>query len=320
MLDYVWLVVGFALLIKAADLLVEGASTLARHFRVSNLVIGLTVVAFGTSLPEMVVSLMATINGNADLAIGNILGSNIANINLILGVSALFFCLTVEESTILSEIPFSLTATLLFGFLANASLFMATKELSISRLDGIILLIFFLVFMAYIWKMARQDELLAAELPVDKRFSTSLTVFFILLGCGGLYLGGKLVVQSAVSLALLWGLSESFIGLTIVAVGTSLPELVTSVTAAIRRNAGIAVGNVVGSNIFNILWILGISAVIRSLPFDLINNTDIVMVVFSSTLLLFAMAIGPKRCINRVKGLIFIGIYIAYVIYLVRRG
>jgi cation:H+ antiporter len=320
MLVYVLFIVGFALLIKSADILVSGASAIARTLRVSDMVIGLTIVSFGTSMPELIVSTLSAFKGNADIAIGNILGSNIANILLILGVAAIFYPLPIKENTMLSEIPFSLAAALLLGFLANAALLVDTPELMLSRLDGGILLFFFLLFMVYIYRLALQGPSAESSAEAAKSLALPKAIFFIIAGVLGLFLGGKWVVDGAVKMANSFGVSQSLIGLTIVAVGTSLPELVTSAVAAYKKSTDIAVGNVVGSNIFNILWILGISALIRPLPFDVLSNTDILVVIFSSSLLILALAVGKKYIIDRWKGVLFIVVYIAYIIYLIQRG
>jgi len=320
MLVYVLFIIGFALLIKSADILVNGASAIAKALRISDMVIGLTIVSFGTSMPELIVSVLSAIKGNADIAIGNILGSNVANILLILGVAAILYPLPIQENTMLSEIPFSLAAALLLGFLANAALLVDTPKLMLSRLDGSILLFFFLLFMLYIYRLALQGMTVESVTDTGSSFALRKAILFVIAGVIGLFLGGKWVVDGAVRIATAIGVSESLIGLTIVAVGTSLPELVTSAVAAYKKSTDIAVGNVVGSNIFNILWILGLSAIIKPLPFDVLSNTDILMVIFSSSALLLALAVGKKYIIDRWKGIGFIVLYIAYILYLVQRG
>ena len=313
-------IVGFFLLVKGADWLVEGASSLARRLRISDFVIGLTVVSFGTSMPELIVNITASMQGSSDIAIGNVLGSNIANILLILGVSALIFPLPIQRNTILSEIPFSLAATFLVGFLANAVLFGDPNLLSVSRPDGLILLTFFFLFMSYIVYLAKtgvQD--LTEELP-EESLSVTKAVVLSGVGCAMLFLGGKWVVDSAITLATLWGLSESLIALTVVAIGTSLPELVTSAMAAWRKNADIAVANVVGSNIFNLLWILGISATIRPLLFTATSNLDILMLIFANALLILVLPLGRRWVIDRLNGGLFLGCYVMYTVYLLQRG
>ena len=321
MLIYILFGLGFVVLIKGADLLVLGSSSIAKRFNVSEMIIGLTIVSFGTSLPELLVNLTASFKGSSEIAIGNIFGSNIANILLILGVSSIIRALPITKNIYFSEIPFSLIATLLVGFLANAALLSDHRVLTLSRLDGSILLVFFCLFLGYIYVVHRSNET-----PQDVTINTSellskkKSVLYILGGLVGLYFGGDWVVNGAVKIAQDFGLSETFIGLTVIAIGTSLPELFTSAVAAYKNNTDIAVGNVVGSNIFNLLWILGISAVVRPLPFDVASNTDIVMIIFASALLLFAVAVGKGAKIVRWEGALFVLVYLGYIYYLVQRG
>ncbi len=311
-------VIGFIILLKSADLLVSGASSLASRSHIPELAIGLTVVSFGTSMPEVLVSVVSSIDGHTDLAIGNILGSNIANILLVLGIAAFIRPLPVKDSTVLSEIPFSLAAVLLVGFLANAALFSQHQVLSISRLDGCILLFFFCLFMLYVYKLTREGASEFTETINTESINKS--VFKVCLGTIGLYIGGQWVVDGAMEIAQLWGASESLIGLTIVAVGTSLPELVASAMAALKGKTDIAVGNVVGSNIFNMLWVLGVAATINELPFDMISNTDLVMVIFSSTILILALVINKRTEVSRLSGFVFIATYLGYLAFLIMRG
>lgn len=324
MLTYILFVIGFVILIKGADLLVEGASSIGRRFKITDIVIGLTIVSFGTSLPELFVNLFASFSGSSQLALGNIFGSNIANILLILGIAAIICPLPIKRNTYFSEIPFSLVATLLVGFLANATLFEGLGEaqpsvLYLSRIDGLILLFFFCLFMGYIYIVARQKrsthELeIVIEAPIKK------SILLIAVGMMGLYFGGVWVVDGAIQIAQEFGISESLIGLTIVAIGTSLPELVTSIIAALKKNTDIAVGNAIGSNIFNLLWILGLSAFIKPLEFSVINNLDVMMIIFASTLLIIAVIIGKKPIISRWEGGYFILAYVLYMIFLINRG
>ncbi|MGB0523285.1 MAG: calcium/sodium antiporter [Flammeovirgaceae bacterium] len=329
MLDYLLFLVGFVCLVKGADLLVDGASSIAKQFNVSDFIVGLTIVSLGTSMPELVVNIMASLSGSSEIAIGNVIGSNIANILLILGISAMICPLPIQKNTVLSEIPFSLTATLLVGFLANAGLFNENgQEFSLSRFDGGILLAFFALFMAYIFNLSKESRLEEAAVPKAvvvpddeiKTMPSSKAILWIAIGVGGLFLGGKWVVDGAMVFAKELGFSETFVGLTIVAVGTSLPELVTSAVAATKKKTDLAVGNVIGSNIFNLLWILGISASIHPMPFDVITNDDILILIGSSSLIIFFLATGRKNTIDRWEGAIFLILYIVYVVYLVMRG
>ena len=319
MLTYVLFALGFVLLIKGADWLVSGASSIAKKYQVSDMVIGLTIVSMGTSMPELVVNILASLSGSAELAVGNVFGSNIANILLILGVAALIYPLPLQRSTVVSEIPFSLMAAMLVGFLANAALFDKYQGLIVSRTDGSILLFFFVLFMLYIFKVAREGGESEAEESYQEQ-SMLKASGLVLLGMCSLFLGGKWTVDGAMFIAIQLGMSESFIGLTVVAIGTSLPELVTSAVAASRRNTDIAVGNAVGSNIFNILWILGISAIIHPLPFNVLSNFDILMIIFASTLLILSVSLEKNRAVGRISGVVFLLCYIAYIIFLLQRG
>ena len=319
MLVYILFIVGFVILIKGADLLVQGASSIGRKFNVSSIVIGLTIVSFGTSLPELLVNLIASYENTPDIGVGNILGSNVANILLILGIAALINPLPITRNTYFIEVPFSLTATLLVGFLANASMFGKTNDFIISRYDGMILLFFFVLFMGYVYVVSKQrkSEFSNEDLP---DMSMNKSILLIIIGMVGLYFGGRWVVDGAVSLASSFGMSESFIGLTIIAIGTSLPELVTSAMAAYKKDTDIAVGNVVGSNIFNLLWILGLSATIKPIPYDVISNSDIFMIIASSTALILAVVVGKKPIISRWEGFFFLIAYCWYIIFLIERG
>ena len=319
-MNIVLLVAGLLILIAGAELLIKGASSIAARMGVSALVIGLTVVSFGTSLPEMLVSVVAGLRGSADLAIANIIGSNIANILLVLGIAAIVRPLPVRESTVVSEIPFSLTAALLVGFLANAALVSPHQnhDLSISRVDGVILLFFFFLFLLYVYKVA--SEKTHTDHDGKQTMSTLLAIVYVGLGILGLYFGGQWVVDGAVGIARSWGIGDALIGLTIIAIGTSSPEIVASAVAAYRHQADIAVGNVVGSSIFSLLWVLGITASIVELPFEVINNIDLVMVIVSSTLIILALVTSRSNTVLRSHGLFFVALYGAYMTYIVYRG
>ncbi len=317
MIDGLLLIVGLVFLTKAADFLVKGASLVASRLSISPLIVGLTVVSFGTSMPEMLVTLTAGLQHNSDLAIGNVVGSNIANVLLILGIAAIIRPLPVSNSTIVSEIPFSLIAALLVGFLANAALFSDHRVLSISRLDGGILLFFFFLFMLYIFKSSREDERSAPQIVAGRKISRA--ILQIAVGVIGLYFGGQWVVAGAVGLSQAWGIDDALIGLTIVAIGTSAPELAASAVAAYRNETDIAVGNVVGSNIFNLLWVLGLTSSIVELPFKVITNTDLVMVIVSSTLIIVALVSSRRYTVLRSHGVLFVCLYVAYLVYIVQR-
>ena len=315
-LPYLLLIVGFILLIKGADFLVSGASSIARRMHVSDLVIGLTIVAFGTSTPELFVNIFASIKGNTDIAIGNVLGSNIANIFLILGVSSVIYPLTVTKGTVWKEIPFSLLAILVLGILANDRLIDKSGASVLVRADGLVFLSFFIIFLYYSVSIAKRIEGMEEHVP-SKQYGLVKSLLWVILGLIGLTLGGKWIVDGAVHLAMRFGMSQSLVGLTIVAVGTSLPELATSAVAAYRRNAEIAVGNVVGSNIFNIFFVLAASSIIKPLPFKETNNIDIGVVILAELLLFMFMFTGKRRLLDRWEGVIFLIIYGSYIGFLV---
>ncbi|MBP9763411.1 MAG: calcium/sodium antiporter [Candidatus Pacebacteria bacterium] len=308
------LVLGFILLIKGADLLVDGSSSVAKKFGVSDLIIGLTVVAFGTSAPELIVNIVSAVQGNSEIAIGNILGSNIANILLILGLTAIIVPLKVQRSTTWREIPFALLAVLMLGAMANDSLIDGAQSSFISAGDGIVLLGFFAVFMYYIFGSAKKNVQEHGDEDINtKKHSVIKSIVLIISGLAGLVVGGKWVVDSAIVLATSWGMSESVIGLTVVAVGTSLPELATSIAAALKGKADIAIGNVVGSNIFNIFWILGVTSLISPLPFLATSNIDILATILATILLFVWMFIGKKHHLKRWQGVVFVLLYVVYV-------
>lgn len=313
---YLLFVLGFVFLIKGADLLVAGASAIGRKYRISEMVIGLTIVSFGTSLPELLVTTVASLNGQPELGLGNILGSNIANVLIILGIAAIIRPLPIPRDTYFIEIPFSILAALLLGFLANANIFYSGVN-AIGRQEGGIMLYFFFLFMVYIFVIAKNKKTEQEEPVVVQPMAKS--ILLIAIGITALYFGGGWVVDGATELARLFGISESVIGLTIVAVGTSLPELVTSAVAAYKNNTDMAVGNAIGSNIFNILWIIGFTSVLTPIPFSDHSNQDILMVLISTSALIMAVLVGKRPAISRWEGFIFLMIYSIYLFTLVQR-
>lgn len=315
MLTYVLFVIGFFVLIKGADLLVDGASSIAQKFRISPLVIGLTIVAFGTSAPELVVNIFASASGNAEIAIGNVLGSNIANILLILGISAAIYPLASKRNTVWKEIPLCLLATLVLGAMANDILIDGAGLSILSRIDGFILIAFFVIFLYYTFGIAKVS---GGDGDIEiKKYSLGKSTLFIILGLAGLVLGGQWIVDGAVKIAEYFGISQSLIGLTIVAVGTSLPELATSAIAAYKKQSDIAIGNVVGSNIFNVFWILGLSSTIRPLPFNPAANIDILMTIGATLILFLLMFVGKRNIIERWQGVFMVVLYFIYTGFLV---
>jgi len=313
----VLLISGFALLIKSADFIVSGASALAKRLGVSDLVIGLTVVAFGTSMPELFVNIIASMGGNTEIAVGNVVGSNIFNVLFILGIASIIVNpLSLSRGMVWKEIPFSLVAVLILGVLANDMLFASARYSMLSRVDGFIFLAFFMIFFYYTVSISKNSGMSQTVESSNNSFPKSLLA--VIGGIIGLAFGGKLVVDGSAIVAERLGLSQTIIGLTIVAAGTSLPELATSSVAAYRKNADIAVGNIVGSNIFNIFFILGISSLIKPLPVAEGININILVLIGASLILFFSMFTGKRRTIDRWEGCLFIVFYIAYIMYLIK--
>ncbi|MCS4435355.1 calcium/sodium antiporter [Aquiflexum gelatinilyticum] len=315
-LSIVLLLIGFVVLIFGADKLVDAASGLAANFGIPNIVIGLTVVAFGTSAPELVVNVFAAVNGSSEMVMGNVLGSNIFNVLGILGISAIIFPLTVKSNTTWIEIPLSFLAALVVLIVANDFLFNAGNTNLISFGDGIILLLFFSVFLVYNIMVSKQPGGLTESLEISK-FTTGSAILWIIIGLAGLVLGGKLIVDNAVSLAVEFGLSQRLIGLTIVSIGTSLPELATSIAAVRKKKVDIAIGNVVGSNIFNIFFVLGVSSIVNPVAIAEPNFIDIYMNILSGLLLFLFLFTGKGRKLERWEGVILLILYIVYLTALI---
>lgn len=306
---------GFAALIFGATKLVDAASSLAARFGVPSLVIGLTIVAFGTSAPELVVNVFAAVSGSTEMVIGNVLGSNIFNVLGILGISAIIAPLTVKSSTTWLEIPLSLLAAICV-LVIGADLFLDGAATNvITRSEGIVLLLFFTIFLVYNFTVAKAGG--TEEVMETKDYSTGKAILFIVLGLAGLILGGRLIVDSAVGIAEVIGLSERVIGLTVVSIGTSLPELATSVIAVRKKNVDIAIGNVVGSNIFNIFLILGVSTTVAPLSLNEGSFFDIFVNIAAGLLLFIFIFTGKGRKLERWEGIFFLSFYIAYVTYLI---
>jgi len=317
LLQFALIVVGLVLLIKGADFLVDGSSSIAKRVNVSDIVIGLTIVSFGTSAPELVVNLLSATAGNVDLAMGNVIGSSIANVLLILGVAGLVRELTVKKGTVWKEVPLMLLAGVALLVLANDVVLDGSTTSTVSRIDGIVLLLFFAIFMYYTYGISKATSSNGADI---KKRSLGVAVAMIGGGGVGLVIGGKLIVDNAVILATGFGVSQALIGLTIVAIGTSLPELATSVVAALKGKADIAVGNAVGSNIFNILFVLGITATIVELPYSSSLNFDTLVMLAAFSMLFLVMFIGKKRRLQRWQAAGLILLYFAYTAFLTWRG
>ncbi|RSD26838.1 calcium/sodium antiporter [Mesobacillus subterraneus] len=318
-MSYLLLIIGFALLIKGADFFVEGSSNIATLLRVPPLLVGLTIVAFGTSSPEATVSIIAALEGSSEVSMGNVIGSNIFNITLVVGITAMITPLAVESTTIRKEIPFTMLASVALAVVANDIALQVTNTNLITRSEGIILLLFFMIFLYYIIEIALNNREPVADAAAVKAGGTwGKNILFTLGGLAAIIFGGDMVVDNALTIALSWGMSETLAGLTIVAVGTSLPELITSITAALKKKSEIALGNIVGSNIFNILFVLGTAATISPLAVNDKIFTDIgIMIVLTIVLLMFSRT---KFKVSKVEGAILAAGYIAYLVYIILRN
>ena len=306
------ILVGFVLLIKGADLLVDGSSAIAKKLRISEIVIGLTIVSIGTSMPELFVSTTSAIQGAADISIGNIIGSNICNLLLILGISAVIHPVEFQKQTKWIENPMSIILTAIFLIISNTN-----QE--VGRIEGIILILLFIGFLVYTIIMGRksQDEvILEISLEEVKKINVFKSIMLIILGIVALKIGGDLVVENAKLVATALNVSEKVIGLTIVAIGTSLPELVTSVTAAIKGDSDIAIGNIIGSNIFNMLLIIGVTSIIQPIPYNVTYNSQMIILFVGMSLMLIFPFIKPKDQLSRKNGLILVLLYIFYMLKL----
>ncbi|MCF7823726.1 MAG: calcium/sodium antiporter [Candidatus Marinimicrobia bacterium] len=306
--------VGFVSLIYGAIWLVDGASALAKKYKVSDLAIGLTIVAFGTSAPELVVNSIASLKGHSDIVLGNIIGSNNFNLFIILGLSGLIIPIKVQTSTAWREIPISLFVSILLLFLLNDFAF--SGHTYSTRIDGLIMLVLFCLFLFYVFKQMKNDPqktTLDIQKPVIRIWG------LIIIGLGALITGGQFVVVNSVDIANALGVSEKIIGLTIIAAGTSLPELVTSIVAATKKNSDIAIGNVIGSNVFNILLILSISSIIKPIEYNTKFNLDMYILIGGTVFLLTSMLTGQRKKLDRWEAGVLFGFYIIYATYLVMK-
>ncbi len=311
LLQIVFLAIGFGLLIKGADWLVVSASSFAKKYNVSDLAIGLTIVSFGTSAPELVVNVLASYQNHQDIAISNVLGSNIFNLFAILGIAGLFTPLIVQSSTVWKEIPISLFALIVLYIISND--FFNPNFQIISRLDGAFLLLLFCLFLLYVIKQLKSNQQ-----KVEKKQNMPIwkVLMLFVVGLSGLIIGGNMIVGSAVKIATIFNVSEKVIGLTIISIGTSLPELATSVVAAVKKNNDIAVGNIIGSNIFNIFFILGLSSLIQPISFNITYNLEFYILAAGTLILFIAMFTGKKKIIDRWEaGFLFLA-YLAYISFL----
>lgn len=293
----------------------SGSSSLAKRFNVSELAIGLTIVAFGTSTPELVVNTIASINDYDDVVLGNIIGSNIFNLLLILGLTGIIFPINVQKNTVWKEIPYSLLAVVVLILLANDVFLFNAGSNVLSHFDGIIMLIFFFLFLGYIFFSMKKEQ--NAESSQTKELSLKKSIIYIVLGLSGLIVGGRFVVNNAVEIARALSVSEKLIGLTIVSIGTSLPELVTSLVAALKKKADLAIGNVIGSNIFNIFLILGVSSIISPVNYSSSFNFDVALLLLATIFLLVAMFTGVRKKLDRWEAIVLFLVFVGYLIYLI---
>lgn len=330
-MDYFLLVVGFVFLIKGADLFVDGASTIAKALKVPTILIGLTIVAFGTSAPELAVSIKSTFTNSADLAVGNIAGSSIFNLLLVIGITSLIKPIKIQKSVVYKEFPFLLLATAVVFVLCADVKFEGVAFNSLSRGNGIVLLSLFAIFMYYLVDTALksrkaegeaattvEDSMLSDENKKERSKEMYKDIFLGVLGLIGVVLGGDLVVESSKNIALALGMSEALVGLTIVAIGTSLPELVTSTIAALKGESDMAIGNVIGSNIFNLLLILGITSTIKPIAINSKMITDMIYLLIIS-LITYIFATSGKKT-NKREGILLILLYVVYAVYIVIRN
>lgn len=318
-MSYLLLVLWLVALIKGADYLVDGASSLAKKYGISNAIIWLTIVAFWTSMPELIVNILWALEWNSSIAFGNIIGSNIANILLILWVTGLISKLKVQEPTIWKEIPFSLLAVIVLLIFANMNIIDGLEISTLLRSSGLLLIAFFAIFLYYAYESAQHQDIQNNDTDDIATLPWWKTAIFIIWWLAALYFWGTRTVDWATEIAKQLWLSDFLISVTVIAIGTSLPELVTSVIAARKNNIDMAVGNIVGSNIFNIFWILWVTALIQPLDFPVWANVDMAVISIATILLFIFMFIGKKHHLDKRQSALFILIYIAYMVYVIMR-
>lgn len=319
-LDIIYLIAGLVLILTGANALTDGASAIARRIGISDLVVGLTVVAFGTSAPELVISVMSAANGNAGMAIGNVVGSNIFNILAIIGITAMVRPIVIERTVMTREVPMVLISSVVLLILGNTSLLDGAAAPAVTRADGLLLLIFFGLFIWYTFataKSAAPDEPAGVNASAKGQMKPLKSILWVVGGLAMLVIGGDRFVAGASGIASMMGISDAVIGLTIAAAGSSLPELATSIVAARKGQTSLAVGNVIGSNIFNIFFVLGATATIHPVAFGTIGNIDLLTLTGASALFLCCGWLIGRRTITRAEGAIFTLSYIAYITYLV---
>ena len=319
-MDYVLLIAGLCLLLLGANVLVDSSVAIAKKAHLSNFIIGFTIIGMGTSSPELFISISSALNGSGDMALGNVIGSNICNTLLILGTTATILPFAIERQQTRRDIPFAIFASLIMAFMASDRLFFDSEN-SISRLDGMVLLGIFVAYTTYVLIKSKgsSEETGAEETTRYDKINVFLLIAIAIAALSALLMGGNMFLDSAKSLARTWGMSESVISITIVAVGTSLPELITCVVAAMRGNAQLALGNVLGSNIFNILMILGIAATVKPLYIEGIMPADLVVLIASAAMCYIVVFTFGKRRFDRIEGIIFLLLFVAYNVSLLLR-
>lgn len=324
-MDYLFLFLGLALLLVGANYLVDASVAIAQRAKISNFIIGLTIVGIGTSAPELFVSIQSALTGHGDIAMGNVLGSNIANVFLIMGVTAIILPFEINREQSRRDIPIGIVVSILVFLLANDAIIPGITENNMSRIDGILLLIVFVIYMAVvILKKGKNPKEAIAKADEETKSSLAGKNVLLLWGIAAVSLaallwGGNMFLESAKTLAKSWGMSDAVISITIVAVGTSLPELITAIIAACKKNPQLALGNVIGSNVFNLLMILGVSSCIASYDLKSINMVDYGMAILAAVLMWIVIFTFGKRKFDRIEGIIFIAIYIGYTAYLLMR-
>lgn len=322
-MDYLFFFLGLGLLLLGANYLVDSSVAIAQRAKISNFIIGLTIVGIGTSAPELFVSISSALTDNGDIAMGNVLGSNIANVFLILGVTATILPFSIDKMQQRRDIPVGIGVALLVFLLANDSFIGLENKLS--RLDGIFLLLVFIIYMAFvIFKKGKDPKQALAEADEETKSQLAGKNIFLLwaiaaASLAALLWGGNMFLDSAQKLAAAWGMSEAVISITIVAVGTSLPELITAVIAACKKNPQLALGNVIGSNVFNMLMILGVSSSIHGFTLKTISIVDYLMAIFAAVCVFITIFTFGKKKFDRIEGIIFVVIYIGYTVYLLMR-
>tara|TARA_Y100000310_G_scaffold319098_1_gene373948 strand:+ start:2352 stop:3314 length:963 start_codon:yes stop_codon:yes gene_type:complete len=318
-IEYLLFFLGLFLLIKGATYLIDGSESIAKRVGISTFIVGLTIVAFGTSLPELIVTVVAALKGESNIILGNVIGSNMSNLLLVLGVVAIIKSFKVKNSTIWKEIPFSILGVVILLIFVRG-LFFGAEQVKLGRFEGFILILFFLVFIYYVGSLMRAQKKSSFEKVKHVELQAWKTSSMVIGGVAALYFGGIWTVEGAVYISRQLGLSEFFISASIIALGTSLPELVTSLVALKKKSTDLAVGNIIGSNIFNVFWVLGFALMINTITVSKFIVTDLLFLLFSSFLLLLFVFVDRKHKIEKIEGIVFVALYVAYIGFLLFRG